>query len=73
MQVYSYAERPKGKTRSQINIAVDALCRLSVGESSLRLFPHSIAVEVRNYRCREICFPAAKPLLLLLALAKEDW
>lgn len=31
LSVYSYAERPKGKTREQIAIAVDALCRLSIG------------------------------------------
>jgi len=38
LQVYSYAQRPKGKTREQVDIAVDSLARVSIGalaESSL--------------------------------------
>lgn len=31
LQVYTYAQRPKGRTREQIDIAVDAFARLSIG------------------------------------------
>ena len=33
-QVYTYAQRPKGKTREQVDIAVDALARVSIGAPS---------------------------------------
>jgi hypothetical protein len=31
VQVYNYAQRPKGKTREQVDIAVDSLARISIG------------------------------------------
>jgi len=31
LKVYSYAQRPKGKTREQVDIAVDSLARVSIG------------------------------------------
>lgn len=32
LQMYSYDDRPKGRTKQQILAAVDSLCRLSIGD-----------------------------------------
>lgn len=39
VQVYNYAQRPKGKTREQVDIAVDSLARISIG-AQLAVYIH---------------------------------